>query len=45
MIRAMKILKKSSLIKEEKENLFAEMNLLKNLGKLFSINKRSSKYY
>jgi calcium-dependent protein kinase len=31
MVRAMKTLKKSSLIKEEEEKLFSEMNVLKNL--------------
>jgi calcium-dependent protein kinase len=31
MVRAMKTLKKSSLIKEEEEKLFSEMNILKNL--------------
>ena len=31
MERAMKIIKKSSVIKEEKKRLFTEMNVLKNL--------------
>jgi serine/threonine protein kinase len=31
MIRAMKTMKKSSLIKEEEERMFAEMNILKSL--------------
>jgi calcium-dependent protein kinase len=31
IIRAMKSLKKSSILKEEQERLFSEMNLLKNL--------------
>ena len=31
MVRAMKTLKKSAVIKEEEERLFSEMNILKNL--------------
>ena len=31
MVRAMKSLKKSSILKEEQERLFSEMNILKNL--------------
>jgi calcium-dependent protein kinase len=31
LTRAMKTLKKSSVIKEEEERLFSEMNILKNL--------------
>ncbi len=31
LLRAMKQLKKSALIKEEEQKLFAEMNILKNL--------------
>jgi hypothetical protein len=29
MVRAMKVLKKTSLIKEEEQKLFSEMNILK----------------
>ena len=31
MVRAMKSIKKNSIIKEEKDKLFSEMNILKNL--------------
>lgn len=31
MVRAMKCIKKTSLIKEEEQKLFSEMNILKNL--------------
>ena len=31
MIRAMKVIKKTSLIKEDEQNMFGEMNILKNL--------------
>ena len=49
MVRAMKSLKKSSILKEEQERLFSEMNILKNLDhphivKLFEL-YQDQKYY
>lgn len=50
LIRAMKQLKKSELIKEEEQKLFSEMQLLKNLDhpnivKLFELYQDSNNYY
>ncbi|CAD8181434.1 unnamed protein product [Paramecium pentaurelia] len=50
MIRAMKQLKKSSLIVEEEQRLFAEMNILKNLDhphivKLYELYQDQQNYY
>ncbi|EGR29125.1 hypothetical protein IMG5_162280 [Ichthyophthirius multifiliis] len=50
MVRAMKTLKKSSVIKEEEERLFSEMNILKNLDhpnilKLIELFQDSKNYY
>ena len=50
MIRAMKQLKKSALIKEEQQRLFAEMNILKNLDhphivKLYELYQDENYYY
>lgn len=31
MVRAMKVIKKATMIKEDEENMFGELNILKNL--------------
>lgn len=48
--RAMKQLKKSSILKEDKEKLFSEMNILKNLDhphivKLYELFEDDKNYY
>ncbi|KAM3147294.1 hypothetical protein pb186bvf_000545 [Paramecium bursaria] len=50
LVRAMKQLKKQSLIKEEEQRLFSEMNILKNLDhphivKLFELYQDDGSYY
>ncbi|CAK58777.1 unnamed protein product (macronuclear) [Paramecium tetraurelia] len=50
LIRAMKQIKKSSLIQEEQQRLFAEMNILKNLDhphivKLYELYQDAQNYY
>lgn len=50
MIRAMKSIKKTSILKEEQEKLFSEMNILKNLDhpnivKLFELFQDNKNYY
>ena len=50
MARAMKVIKKTSLIKEEEQKLFNEMNILKNLDhpniiRLFELYQDSKNYY
>lgn len=50
MIRAMKVIKKTSLIKEDEQNMFGEMNILKNLDhpniiKLYELFQDENQYY
>jgi calcium-dependent protein kinase len=50
LARAMKSIKKNSLLKEEQERLFSEMNILKNLDhpnivKLYELFEDSKNYY
>jgi len=50
MNRAMKSIKKKSILKEEEERMFAEMNILKDLDhpnilKLFELYQDENNYY
>ena len=50
LIRAMKSMKKSSVLKEEEAKMFSEMNILKNLDhphivKLFELYQDTKHYY
>lgn len=50
IVRAMKSIKKSSILREEQERLFSEMNILKNLDhphivKLYELYEDSKSYY
>jgi calcium-dependent protein kinase len=50
MVRAMKSMKKSSLLKEEEKKMFAEMNILKdldhpNIVKLYELFQDEENYY
>lgn len=50
MVRAMKTIKKNSIIKEEEDKLFSEMNILKNLDhpnilRLIELFQDSKNYY
>jgi calcium-dependent protein kinase len=50
IVRAMKSIKKSSILREEQERLFSEMNILKNLDhphivKLYELYEDAKQYY
>lgn len=50
MVRAMKSMKKTSLLKEEETKMFAEMNILKNLDqpnivRLYELFQDEENYY